>query len=559
MTAKAATPTSVLIVGAGPVGLALACEIGLRGVDCMLIEKRDGSIKVPKQSMVSSRNMEFCRRWGVAQQVRTAVWPESHPRDFVYLESMRGRELMRVKVPSFAARDPRDYTPEAPCPCPQIYFDPILAARATAMRNVRLRYNTELGSFRQDDEHVVAELRNAATGAIETVAARYLVGCDGPAGPVREALGIELEGLGTIANSVNLYFRSSALPAIHDKGWARFYRLIDESGCWGELIPIDGKELWRLTVFDEPLSAADPAVLLHKMAGGDFAYEMLHVGPWERRDHVARSYGRGRVFIAGDAAHECSPTGGIGMHTGLEEAINLAWKLQAMIEGWGGPALLASYEAERRPIAVRNLRYATRSFDALAAIPGWRGAGTATWGLDPGWLSVPEHLKVQYCYENSPICVADGSPAPQAETASFVPSTRPGTRAPHAWLADGRSILDLYGDGFTLLRLGAGAPDATPLLEAAKARGVPMHEVLIVDPEIAELYERRFVLVRPDGHVAWRGDQCPGDADAIADRIRGASNRNAFDRTQAVDTLVPANAGVERVGRSDSGFPLARE
>src|SRR5712671_4057902 len=145
------TDTAVIIAGAGPVGLGLACELGLRGVDCMLIEKRDGVVTVPKQSMVSSRNMEFCRRWGVAKEVRSAVWPESHPRDFVYLDNLRGRELMRVKVPSYGQRDPRDFTPEAPCPCPQIYFDPILMGRVKTFPNVAVRTCTALESFRQDD------------------------------------------------------------------------------------------------------------------------------------------------------------------------------------------------------------------------------------------------------------------------------------------------------------------------------------------------------------------------------------------------------------------------
>jgi hypothetical protein len=436
---------------------------------------------------------------------------------------MRGRELMRVKVPSYAARDPRDYTPEAACPCPQIYFDPILLARARTFDTVQVRYNTQLLAFEQDEHGVTAELVDIKTGNKQPLRAHYLVGCDGPAGMVRDALGIDLEGLGAIANSVNLFFRSHALSTIHDKGWARFYRLIDENGCWSELIPIDGKELWRLTVFDEPLSAADPDVLLRKMAGGDFAYEMLHVGPWVRRDYVARRYGGGRVFIAGDSAHECSPTGGIGMHTGLEEVFNLAWKLAAMIEGWGGPRLLDSYEAERRPIAVRNVTYATRSFNALASIPGCGDGQAPDGGPDAKWLSVPDHLKVQYCYEQSPVCVADDSPPLEAETARFIPSTRPGTRAPHAWLSDGRSTLDLYGDGFVLVRLGQNPPTATPLIEAAKARQVPLREVVIADPAIAALYERPLVLVRPDGHVAWRGDACPLDAAAVIDRVRGAT------------------------------------
>ena len=516
------TETAVLIVGAGPVGLGLACDLGQRGVDCLLIEKRDGAINVPKQSMVSARNMEFCRRWGIARKVRTAVWPESHSRDFVYLESMRGKELMRIKVPSYVERDKRDFTPETACPCPQIYFDPILSAHARAFPNVTFAYNTRLDRFTQDEGGVVAHVADVPTGKHREIRAQHLVACDGPSGIARQLLDIGIDGLGAIAHSVNLFFRSSELAACHDKGWARFYRVIDETGCWAELIPIDGKELWRLTVFDAPLSKAEPDFLLRKLAGGAFAYEMLNVSPWERRDYVARSYGQGRIFIAGDAAHECSPTGGIGMHTGLEEAVNLGWKLAAVTEGWGGPALLSSYEAERLPIAARNVELATRSYNAIAAIPGWH-EGLVDWKANPAWLSVPEHMKLLYCYEGSPICLSDGTPALTVDPQRFVPSTRPGTRAPHAWMADGSSALDLFGDGFVLLRLGANPPDASRLLDAAKARRVPMREVAVADADVAALYERPLVLVRPDGHVAWRGDECPADAGDVVDRIRGAA------------------------------------
>jgi 2-polyprenyl-6-methoxyphenol hydroxylase-like FAD-dependent oxidoreductase len=525
---------SVIIAGAGPVGLALACELGVRGIACLLIEKRDGTITVPRQSMVSARNMEFCRRWGVAEAVRTAVWPESRPRDFIYVDNLRGQELMRVKVS--AQRDHHDFTPEAPCPCPQIYFDPILLRRVRTFPNVTVRYNAALESFSQDEAGVTARITDLASGGSEVIRARYLVGCDGPAGMVREALGIGLEGLGVVAMSVNIYFRSGELASFHDKGWARFYRIVDESGCWSELIPIDGKELWRLTVFDDPASSVDPEELLRKMAGGDFPHETLNVSRWERRDFVAQSYGRGRALIAGDAAHECSPTGGIGMHTGLEEVVNLGWKLAAMIEGWGGPALIPSYAIERRPIARRNVEFATRSFNAIARIPGWPAKGE--WHPNTSWLSVPEHLKFQYGYEGSPICVPDGTPAIDPEPPRFLTTTRPGARAPHAWLADGRSMIDLFGEGFTLLRLGERPPDAGALAGAARARRVPLGVVSICDQAIATLYERRLVLVRPDGHVAWRGDACPADPLAIIDRVRGA----APERTE---TLSPAHAMLE--------------
>jgi 2-polyprenyl-6-methoxyphenol hydroxylase-like FAD-dependent oxidoreductase len=515
--------TSVVIAGAGPVGLGLACELGLRGIDCLLVEKRDGSVSVPKQSMVSARNMEFCRRWGVADAVRKAVWPQTHPRDFVYLDNLRGRELMRVQVPSYGQRDQRDFTPEAPCPCPQIYFDPILMARVKTFFNVKVRTNTALESFRQDEAGVAVRLTDLATARTESVGARYLVGCDGPAGTVRETLEIALGGLGVVAISVNIFFRSAELASLHDKGWARFYRLIDERGCWSELIPIDGNELWRLTVFDATASAADPDALLRKMAGAAFAHEILSVSRWERRDFVAQSFGQGRVVIAGDAAHECSPTGGLGMHTGLEEVVNLGWKLAAMIEGWGGPELLASYGSERLPIARRNVELATRSFLAIAGIPGLPDVDATDWRATPNWLSIPEHLKIQSCYEGSPICIPDGTPAPDPEPPRFMPSTRPGARAPHAWLANGSSVLDLFGDGFTLLRLGEQPPDAGPLAQAAKARRVPLREIAIANPAVAALYERPLVLVRPDGHVAWRGDALPADPAGIVERMRGAA------------------------------------
>jgi 2-polyprenyl-6-methoxyphenol hydroxylase-like FAD-dependent oxidoreductase len=516
-TAGTRSRTPILIVGAGPVGLALACDLGVRGIDCTLIEKRDGSISLPKMSAVSARNMEFCRRWGIAETVRTAVWPESHTMDFVYVDTLRGRELARVKLPTLAQWGKLDYTPEGGCHCPQIYFDPILAARVRTLGSVRLRYNTRLDAFEQDADGVRAAVTDLATNTSETIAARYLVGCDGPGGVVREALGIGIGGLGVVANSVNIFFRSSTLAGFHDKGWARFYRLLDETGCWAELIPIDGRKLWRLTVFDDASAAAAPQAALARMAGGTFAHEILSVMPWERRDVVAERYGDGRVLIAGDAAHQCSPTGGLGMHTGIEEAVNLAWKLAAMVEGWGGEGLIRSYDDERRPIAVRNVALATATFNAIRSTPSdGCAAASGDWRQELGRMSPGEKQKMDYAYDGSPICIGD-------DGASAARAARPGARAPHAWLADGRSTLDLFGKGFTLLRFGADAPDPAALIAAAGRRGVPLGVTTIEDHAIAALYGRRLVLVRPDGHVAWRGDAWTVKADDIIDRVRGAA------------------------------------
>ena len=521
--------TSVLIAGAGPVGLALALELGLRDIPCLVVEKRDGVLHVPKMSEVSTRNMEFCRRWGIAHAVRTEVWKDQRPLDFVYVENMLGRELGRQIRLTQPVSQGDYHTPEPSAHCPQIFFDPLLAKRVKRQPSVTFAYNTTLDSFEQDAAGVTAALIDA-DGKRRRVRARFLVGCDGATGVVRDALGIPLEGLGVVANSVNLFFNSPDLIKLHDKGWARNYRQIDEAGCWAELIPINGEGLWRLTIFDEPESAKNPDAFLRRMFGGDFPYEMINVSEWERRDFVAADYRRGNVFIAGDAAHQNSPTGGLGMATGIEESVNLGWKLAAVLQGWGGPRLLDSYLVERRPIALRNVELSTRTFHAISSIPGRKhgedastyAAALEAWKRDLERYTIPDHVKMQYTYENSPICVLDGTPAPDPEPRVFSPSTRPGSRAPHVWLADGRTTLDLFDEGFTLLRLGAAPPDASGLLAAARARGLPIREVLVTDVRAAQAYEMPLVLVRADGHVAWRGNLEPADPVAIVDHIRGA-------------------------------------
>jgi 2-polyprenyl-6-methoxyphenol hydroxylase-like FAD-dependent oxidoreductase len=529
---EAAIP--VLIAGAGPVGLALAIELGRLGIDCMVVEKRDGTVPVPKMSQVSARAMEFCRRWGIAGTVRRAGWPAHLPGDVVYQRSFTGPELARLRIPAYAAPDRLAFTPESPCHCPQIFFDPILAAHARTLAPVRLRYRIGLESFSRDETSVRAVLRDGETGTAETVTARYLVGCDGPGGVVRDALGIGLGGLGVVAHSINIFFRSAEMVNLHDKGWARFHRSIDETGCWSEMIAIDGQELWRLSVYDDPSPEPDAEGYLLRLFGGPFPHEIINVQCWERRDYVAERYGDGRVFIAGDAAHQNSPTGGYGMHTGVEDAMNLAWKLAAMIDGWGGPRLLTSYEPERRPVALRNVRLATEAFRAITALPAVtaEAADRAARGeADPAVehlrnnitaLSGSEYQKFQYGYEHSPVCVPDGTAAPPVEAMKYTPSTRPGSRAPHVWIGDGRSTLDLFGTGFTLLRLGDAPPDARTLRAAAMDRGVPLTEAALADPAIAAAYEAPLVLVRPDGHVTWRGHAGPDDPNHVIDRIRGA-------------------------------------
>lgn len=519
----------VLIAGAGPVGLTLAIELGMRGIRCILVERRDGTVKLPKMSGVTSRGMEICRRWGISGEVRRAGIPEDHPGDLVYFTQMTGPELARWLVPP--PTDPRrlSFTPEPPCKCAQIFFDPILARFTRTLPSIEQRYDTALEAFTQDDLGVTATLVSTIDGRRETVRASYLVGCDGPASLVRDTLGIELEGLGLVAKSVSIFFKSAALAGVHKLGWAHVYRSIDAKGCWAEMIPISAGGMFKLTLFDVGASTQDPAACLRRFVGTDFPFEIVAATPWDRRDYLARSYGRGRVFIAGDSCHECSPTGGLGMHTGIEEALNLAWKLAAMIEGWGGPHLLSSYEAERHPIARRNVALATKSFTSIQAIPGfdpYGGRPADDWQQELkarlAQYVVTEFQKLQYCYEGSPVCEPDGTSPIAEDELSYTPSARPGTRAPHFWIADGRSVLDELGFGFTLLRLGPAPPGAGMFIEAAGTRRIPLQIVSAADPRAEQLYDATLALIRPDGHVGWRGRSIPVDAGAIFDRLRGA-------------------------------------
>jgi 2-polyprenyl-6-methoxyphenol hydroxylase-like FAD-dependent oxidoreductase len=532
-----AEPLPILIAGGGPVGLALAIELGMADIPCLVVERRDGSISVPKMSGLSIRSMEFNRRWGIAEIVQNSGWPKHHPQGLTYCTSMVGFELARHHVPAYNDQK-LDYTPEPRVACAQLYYDPILLAKARSLPSVTIRHMTGLDDFEQDEDGVTATITDRQSGKSETIRARYLVGCDGADGTVVTKLGFGYEGLGLVAHSVNVFFRSAEMMKIHDKGWSRFFRFTDAGGTWGEIIGIDGKELWRLSVLRaDPQFDADR--YMRRLIGrDDVPYEVLSVMDWERRERVAQHYRDRRVFICGDAAHQNSPTGGLGLHTGLADAVDLGWKLIATLKGWGGPQLLDSYEAERKPIALYNVQACTDEFVLLADLPGGpeitedSPAGEA---LRKRWVEAyrtangangptfTENLRLGYYYEGSPIVVPDGTKPVPYETVPFVPSARPGTRAPHAWLEEKRSTLDLFGGNrFVLLRLGAAPPEAGRLADAAATRGVPFAVIDLADPKLLDLYRRRLVLVRPDGHVAWRDDALPQDVLGLIDRVRGA-------------------------------------
>ncbi len=506
----------VLIVGAGPVGLATALELGLHDVDCLVVERRDGSTYAPKTTMVSARNMEFCRRWGIAPQVRNKVWDEDRRLDFVYAESLTGAEIGRWPTPCYREQRISSPSPEVATHCPQLYFDPILKERVARESRASLLYQTNVVDFVEDEDGVSAMLER--DNERFEIRCRILVACDGAAGLVREKLNIPLEGRGHLAQSVNVFFECRDLDSRHAKGWARIYRMVDERGCWSELIPIDGNRLWRLTVFDEPDVPRPPEDYLRRAFGTDIPVRVIDASTWSRRDYVARSYGTRRVFLVGDSAHQCSPTSGLGMATGLEDAVNLGWKIAAALQGWGGHALLASYEQERKPLALRNVSLSTLAFDAIRAIPPrLANAGPQNWQEDLSKFSTPEFVKLHYVYETSEICLPDGENA----AALAAPLARPGARAPHAWIAPGRSILDLFGPHFSILKLIPGV-DASPLETAIEGLGAPIKTHDASSVSLSHDYGCALALVRPDGHIAWRGSHASeADAAKIAKRACG--------------------------------------
>ena len=532
----------VLIAGGGPVGLALAVELGTRGVRCMLVDARDGSVAVPKMSQVSARSMEFCRRWGIVDEIEQSGWPNHYPQDFVYVTSLTGYELARSRWAPYDTGPDRHVTPNGNIQCPQIFFDPILRRRAASLPTVDLRYHVRLDSVTDEGDRVRARVTDLAAGREEEIVADYVVGCDGADSMVRNALGISMLGAGRLSYSVSVYFRAADLIKVHDKGWARFYRFIDETGHWADLVAIDGAALWRLTLLglDRPADRAttDVEAIFRRAVGAPFPYEVISILPWERRDLVAAHFGRGRVFIAGDAAHQLSPTGGLGMNTGVCSAADLGWKLAAVLAGWGGSHLLESYEIERRPVAQSAVDESTAYYRRTRIFPTGKrvdenspeGEAVRRKFADDfarlereGTLYISEHIKLGYTYDASPICVPDGSKPLAPNGIDYVPNARPGARAPHLWLGEGRSILDLFGDGFVLLRLGDRPPVADALVDAARKRNVPLAVHDIARPDALALYERALVLVRPDGHVAWRGDALPDDPAALIDRVRGAT------------------------------------
>jgi 2-polyprenyl-6-methoxyphenol hydroxylase-like FAD-dependent oxidoreductase len=528
--------TQVIIVGAGPVGLTLAVDLGFRGVRCILLEKKPEPQFLPKMERCNARSMEMFRRIGLADELRAAGLTSDAVMDVYVILTMTRAPLLHLKYPSVdMAREQIRKINDGSTPLEpyqlisQYTLEPVLKRAAERIPTVTVRYGTELLEFEEDGPSVVATVRSS-DGRSKRIRAAYLVGCDGGSSLVRKQLGIRLRGEANLAKFRQGLYRCDELydrlPLGEGPGRGRHYLVADEWATF--LIMQDSKRHWTLHAAVE--SDEEMKQRFEQTVGVPVRYEMLYCGEWRQNLLLADRYRAGRVFLAGDAVHLVIPAGGLGMNTGVGDAFDLSWKLAATLEGWGGPELLDSYEIERRQIGERNIgasRYATLGYrkwrsqwrpeiaDDTAAGRSARDNLAKVAAVEQRKVNEMIGAELGYRYVDSPII--DNIPGgPEHLFRDYHPTSWPGARLPHVWLDDGTPIQDRISNaGYTLLCLN-GRHETAALEEAFRVRSAPF-SVLHVESEAARaIYERDLILLRPDMHVVWRGNNPPDNPAELA-------------------------------------------
>jgi 2-polyprenyl-6-methoxyphenol hydroxylase-like FAD-dependent oxidoreductase len=544
--------TDVLIAGGGPCGLMLAIELGPRGIRTLLVDAKSGSATFPQANATQARTMEHFRRLGLAGEVRAQGLPADHPTDIAYFTRFTAHELARLRLPTAAqaVRDVRTMrgswsAAELPHRISQKYVEATLQRHARDYPANDIRYRWRLLAFEQRGEFIRASIRPEQGGPVQEVQSRYLIGADGARSMVRHALGIGWDG----ASGVRRDFMGGQMFAVHLRA-PGFYDRVPHARAWmyvavnherrAFICSIDGQAEF---VFHAALHAGEAADawgepearrVFTQALGAELDIEVLATGSWTAgHSLVAQSFGGGRVFLGGDAAHLFTPTGGLGYNTAIEDAANLGWKLASVIRGSAPAELLATYELERKPLALRNTAYARRFADSVGLFPASAtleqddAAGAAERQRAAEYLDAHARLEFNIPgvtfggrYDGSPIIFADGTQPPGDEANVYQPTACPGGRPPHAWLEDGRSLYDSFHTEWTLLALGPQPPAADAFEHAARSLGMDLKVVAHPSAALRDLYQAPLALIRPDQIVAWRGADADA-ADAVLRRVSG--------------------------------------
>jgi 2-polyprenyl-6-methoxyphenol hydroxylase-like FAD-dependent oxidoreductase len=527
-----AAAAPVLIVGAGPVGCTLALELARHGTASRIIERSPHPTRHPKMDFLNARSMELLARLGVVDEIRRRGVPPEHPFTFHWLRALGRAPITTWDYPSVEEtrrRDARDNDGSRPAEAYQritgALLEEILRDRVRADPLIRLHEGMRFTGLRDEQHRVVATAVDLA-GTEHELPGSYLVGCDGANSAVRAAAGITVEDIGPSARHCDVYFTSTD-PVLRRHG--RYFLSVIAGGV--TLVSRDEKDTWTAAF---PLApgverAEDPVRELRERLGAQLSLEVLDVAYWQGRLGVADEYRRGRVLLAGDAAHQFFPTGGHGANTGLADAVDLGWKLAAREAGWAGDRIVDSYQAERRPVALFNREMCLNLLEVWRRFPVLAAAGATDEQL-AGFLAEDDYqienlgIHCGYRYTGSPVVRHEADAAPPWHWRHIVATTWPGGRAPSVRLGDGTPLYDLLGAGFTLVDL-SGAKTGAALADRAGRRGLPITYLVVDDDNVRRTWERDLVLVRPDQHVAWRGDRPPADWDAVLDTVCGLEPR----------------------------------